>query len=210
MEVELKDIGKRFQKSWIFENLSTSFPQETRCAVLGGNGSGKSTLLQIISGYLSPSAGEVLWKKNGQLISIDALHKHVSMCTPFLSLHDDLTLAENVEFFTHFKPLRQDWDTAALADLMGLSAHKHKTLRQYSSGMRQRVKLALAILANTDLLLLDEPTSHLDHKAIDWFAQLLEQHLQGRSLFVASNSEAAETAFCTSSLIVEQFRTSTK
>jgi ABC-type multidrug transport system ATPase subunit len=137
------------------------------------------------------------------------LHRHVSMCTPFLSLHDDLTLTENVDFFTHFKPLRQDWDTAALADLMGLSTHKHKTLRQYSSGMRQRVKLALAILADTELLLLDEPTSHLDHKAIDWFSQLLEQHLQGRSLFVASNSEAAETAFCTSTLVVENYRTAT-
>jgi ATPase subunit of ABC transporter with duplicated ATPase domains len=75
--------------------------------------------------------------------------------------------------------------------------------------MRQRVKLALAILADTELLLLDEPTSHLDHKAIDWFSQLLQQHLQGRSLFVASNSEAAETAFCTSTLVVENYRTAT-
>ena len=210
MEVQLNDIGKRFQKSWIFEHITTGFPEGTRCAILGGNGSGKSTLLQIISGYLSPSHGEILWKKNGQSISIDHLHKHVSMCTPFLSLHDDLTLEENIAFFTHFKPLRQEWNTAELAELMGLSAHQHKSLRQYSSGMRQRVKLAFAILANTELLLLDEPTSHLDHKAIEWFNRLLSEHLDGRTLFVASNSEAAETSFCTSKVVVENFRPAMK
>lgn len=210
MEVQLNDIGKRFQKSWIFENLNIAFQEGSRCAILGGNGSGKSTLLQVISGYLSPSQGNVVWQLRGNSISIDHLHQHVSMCTPFLSLHDDLTLAENISFFTHFKPLRAAWNSEDLAGIMQLDAHQHKTLKQYSSGMRQRVKLALAILADTELLLLDEPTSHLDHKAIDWFSALLEQHLGNRTLFVASNSEAAETAFCTQSLVVEHYRPATK
>jgi ABC-type multidrug transport system ATPase subunit len=210
MEVQLHDIGKRFQKSWIFENLNVVFPAGTRCAILGGNGSGKSTLLQVLSGYLSPSQGEVIWKLHGTNVHIDNLHKHVSMCTPFLSLHDDLTLEENIAFYTHFKPLRQPWDSGALAEIMQLYPHRNKTLKQYSSGMRQRVKLAFALLAETELLLLDEPTSHLDHKAIDWFSKLLQEHVQERTLFVASNSEAAETAICTSTLVVENFKPPTK
>jgi ABC-2 type transport system ATP-binding protein len=186
--------------------VSKSFDSNTTCAILGGNGSGKSTLLQIISGYLTPGEGEVYWTENNNRTAPEEIYKSVSLCTPFLNLYDDFTLLENVEFFLRFKKFRDGITCDSFAEHIELNKHQHKMLRHYSSGMRQRVKLGLAILADTKLLLLDEPTSHLDSNAVQWFQKMLALHASNRSIFVASNSHKEETFLCREEIVIDTFK----
>ena len=206
MEITISNIGKKFQREWIFRGVTHQFESGVRCAVLGGNGSGKSTLLQIISGYLTPGEGEIHWMHNQKNIETDQVFRYVSLATPFLNLYDDFTLNENVSFFLQFKKFRNGITSKDFVSLIELEKQQDKQLAHFSSGMRQRVKLGLAILADTPLLLLDEPTSHLDAHAVKWFQQMLSDHVQNRSLFVASNSHAEEIFLCNSQIDVQRFK----
>jgi ABC-type multidrug transport system ATPase subunit len=206
MNIRLENIGKRFNREWIFKSITADFEANSSCAILGGNGSGKSTLLQIFSGFLTPSEGRISWVENEKSIAVDQVYKHVALATPYSALYEDFTLEENVKFFLNFKELSCGNNPEAFAELVGLEKHRHKALKFYSSGMRQRVKLGLAILAKSDILLLDEPVSHFDAKAIDWYQQLLSANANNRSVFIASNSNAAEIFSCKRSFAVEDFK----
>lgn len=206
MIVQLENIGKRYQREWIFRRVDTVFHSGESVAILGGNGSGKSTLLQMISGYLSPSEGRIVWEKKGAKVSGETVFREMTWCTPALQLFEDLTLEENIAFFLQFKSLRHSMSTSDFAERIGLKAHQHKVLHQYSSGMKQRVKLGLAILGKSELLLLDEPTSHLDAEAISWYQQLLREEKEGRTIFIASNREEAETFLCNRSITIQDFK----
>ncbi len=206
MHIVLEDIGKRYNREWIFKGLHREFLTGTQCAILGGNGSGKSTLLQILSGYLSPSAGSITWQHLQHTHTSETIYQHVTLATPALSLYDDFTLRENIQFFRQFKAFRNQVTLHEIAEQMQLEKHLDKPLKHYSSGMRQRVKLGLAILADSPLLLLDEPTSHLDARATQWFQNLLQANLSNRTLFVASNSHEEEIFLCTSRVLMDELK----
>ncbi|MCW3102863.1 MAG: transporter ATP-binding protein [Bacteroidetes bacterium] len=177
--------------------------------ILGSNGSGKSTLLQVIAGSMIPSEGEVLFrdpfseKKN---IPEEDAYKYVSYAAPYLELFDEFTLRESIEFQAQFKPFRKGLTTKEIISITDLEKAKDKPLKYYSSGMRQRVRLALAVLADTPLLLLDEPASNLDKKAIGWYQELVGNHAQNRMVIVASNQQEYEYPFCNKELKVEDYK----
>ncbi len=206
MTVELQNIGKRFNRDWIFKEITMRFEGPSCTAIVGGNGSGKSTLLQIISGYLSPSAGGITWQCNGGAVQVEELYKHMSWATPYVSVYDEFTLKENVEFLLKFKSFRNGIGLNDFAQIVQLENQMNKPLKQYSSGMRQRVKLGLAILAETPLLLLDEPTSHLDAHYSKWYQSILSEHQTNRTIFIASNNNADEIFLCKQTVEVEQWK----
>lgn len=207
MRVELTNIGKRFQRDWIFRSVQTTIEAESRIAILGGNGSGKSTLLQIISGYLTPTLGKVQWHHSTGAIQSENIFRHVALCTPYLSLYEDMTLEENARFFLQFKSFHASIaDTRHFAERIGLAHVQHKPLRHFSSGMRQRVKLGLAILSDASLLLLDEPSSHLDARAVLWMSSLLDEYSTGRTICIATNSDPREMQGCSGFIKVEDYK----
>ncbi len=206
MEISLDNIGKRFQREWIFRKVSLNLGQNDRVAILGANGSGKSTLLQILSGYLTPSEGKIIWKENDQMIGVQDVFKHVALATPYMTLYEDFTLRENIQFFSSFKSFRDGLSLLEVAEKMGLSVQIDKPLKFYSSGMKQRVKLGLAIMSDTNILLLDEPSSHLDANAILWYQNLVQEFSSNRIICVASNKEETETLFCNKHLEVADFK----
>ena len=188
MKIEAKDLSKRFNREWIFKNLNFQFT-ENRYAIVGPNGSGKSTLLQILWGQMLPSKGELSYSINNTIITADEVFKHVAIATPYLELIDEFTLTEMVDFHFHFKKPRHQKNTQELLELFELSHAHDKTIANFSSGMRQRLKLGLAFYSQTEFLFLDEPTTNLDKKAIGWY----QQHLAGISaetmVIIASNQE---------------------
>jgi ABC-type multidrug transport system ATPase subunit len=206
VEISLDNIGKRFQREWIFRKVSLNLVQNDRVAILGANGSGKSTLLQILSGYLTPSEGKIIWKENDQMIGVQDVFKHVALATPYMTLYEDFTLRENIQFFSSFKSFRDGLSLLEVAEKMGLSVQIDKPLKFYSSGMKQRVKLGLAIMSDTNILLLDEPSSHLDANAILWYQNLVQEFSSNRIICVASNKEETETLFCNKHLEVADFK----
>lgn len=190
MELLLDTCGRRYGRDWIFRNLSTRIHSGSHGIFVGSNGSGKSTLLQVCSGFLSPSEGEIQFHLQGRSIAIDQAYHHLSLAAPYLDLFDDLSLEESIDFHRRFQALRNNIRTSDVIERCELGAHAKKQVKHFSSGMRQRLRLGLAILSDTSLLCLDEPTSNLDRSAIAWYRNLLQDECAERTVLVSTNHNA--------------------
>ncbi|WP_132050782.1 ABC transporter ATP-binding protein [Pseudocnuella soli] len=205
MHIKLSGAGKRFNREWIFRKVSLELHSGHSYAITGPNGSGKSTLLQSIGGMLHLSEGKVDYLLNDQPVAADATHQHVSICAPYLDVIEEMTLLEFFRFHFSFKPFLPGLDVAQAVELIGLKAAQHKQIRYYSSGMKQRVKLAQAIFCNAAIVLLDEPTSNLDKQGIDLYHQLVSQFCTDRLVVVSSN-DPVEYSFCQTVLEVAHWK----
>ena len=209
MTISLNKLGKKFNRDWIFKNLDFDFEAEKPCAILGSNGSGKSTLLQIISGAQLPVEGEINYSLNDTAISyrtFEELYKNISIAAPYMELIEEYTLEESVKFHSQFKSFMNGLTDADVIEITGLAASRNKQLKYFSSGMKQRVRLALAVLSDTKILLLDEPCSNLDQKAVDWYNELIQKYSKGRIIIVCSNHQENEYKFCTATLNINDFK----
>jgi len=209
MDLRLTDITKHFGREVVFQGISLELASGSRTAILGPNGSGKSTLLQVIGGAIAPTEGHIQHRHAGTVILQEEVYRHVSIASPYLGLYEDLTLRQAVAFHHRFKPLRNALRPADVARTAYLEDALDKPILHFSSGMKQRLKLALAILSDTPLLLLDEPVSNLDAQATGWYRQLLAEHLDGRTLVVASNRQAMEHDMCAAAIDVAAYKPGT-
>lgn len=187
MKVELTDISKRYTTSWVLRNISVSFDPGTVSGLSGANGSGKSTLLRIISGFLSPSKGNIKYHHSGKEIPRDEIYSLVSFAAPYISPPRDLTLLEVIRFAGGFRSFRSGLREEDIVEILNLQRSAQERVLNLSSGQAQRLNLALAILTESPLLLLDEPTSYLDEPSKTWFHGLLKEHCQNRCVILASN-----------------------
>ena len=203
--IEASGLGKRFQRDWIFRGLTRTFRPGSATAVLGPNGAGKSTLLNTISGQLLPTEGSLAYSQAGRAVLVEDVPQHLAYAAPYLELLEELTLLELLRFHTQFKPLRPGISLDALIELMYLEKARHQLVREFSSGMKQRLKLALALYADAPLLLLDEPTTNLDATGAAWFQEHVRATRAGRTLLLSSNVPA-EYGFCDEQLLVTDFQ----
>jgi ABC-type multidrug transport system ATPase subunit len=188
LKISLQNIAKRFRSEWIFRDLSFDFESGTRYAVLGHNGSGKSTLLQIISGHLTPSRGDIRFFLGDKLVDGGNLYRYMAYSAPYSDIIEEFTLREAVEFHQKFKPFINQMTTADFRSVLELPASAwDKEIRFFSSGMKQRVRLALAVCADVPVLLLDEPTTNLDTQGVRWYRELIGRYTENRLVIVASN-----------------------
>ena len=182
------------------------FEQGNAYAILGSNGSGKSTLLQIISGHLHPSSGTLLYEHDGKEIAIEDFFRHVTFSGPYLELIEEFTLEEMLTFHSRFRKFRNGLDVTGVMEATGLSRNRNKPIKYFSSGMKQRLRLALALLTQSEVVLLDEPAANLDRKAIEWYRNLIENNKDGRIIIVCSNSQSDEHDFCTQSIVIDDYK----
>lgn len=206
MPVHLEHVGKRYNREWIFRGVEHTFTENNPCVVLGANGSGKSTLLQVLSGAIRPSEGKITYTIRNTEVAAESVYRQVTLATPYLELLEELTLEELVSFQEKFKPWRNNMRGNDVIATTGLEKSRNKTLRQFSSGMKQRVRLALAVLADSPLLLLDEPCSNLDAAGIAWYQQLVDANKNDRMILVCSNRQDYEYSFCTQEIRIEDFK----
>ena len=199
MHVKLADIGKKYGKNWILRNVNLEFQACHRYAILGNNGSGKSTLLKIISSQTEANTGTITY---GDL-EADEVHQKISYCAPYIDLIEELSFRELLTFVSKFKPFLAEYPIERILDMFKFD--EHKWIKDYSSGMKQRVKLALCLYADVELSLLDEPTSNLDEKGLLWYLEALETLKTDRTFIIASNIER-EYAFCEHLIDVNEFK----
>jgi ABC-type multidrug transport system ATPase subunit len=241
MKISLTKAGKRYNRDWIFRNLSYEFVSGTSYAITGPNGSGKSTLLQAIGGALVLSEGSVEYEaesyalhaarytqgsrnsgtinhklqttnsssealpKEGHKLSSDNIYRHLSIAAPYLELIEEMTVKEFLLFHAQFKPFLSSISINNIIATVGLEKAIDKQLRYYSSGMKQRVKLAQAIFSDVAIVLLDEPCTNLDAEGISLYQQLIADHCKNRLVIVSSNDEA-EYGFCQERLSIMQYK----
>ncbi len=189
-------FGKKFNRNWIFRDVNLELNRGEFLAVSGGNGSGKSTLIQCVLGTTGPTTGTSDLYVNNKLLEEDIYSTQFSIAAPYAGLFEDFTLRESVQFHTKFKKLSGGMDAEKFAEIIGLSSHLDKPLLYYSSGMKQRVKLGLALYSEVSVILLDEPCSHLDELGIAWYKEQISIRKEGRIVIVASNNMETETFFC--------------
>ena len=205
MLIDASGLGKRYRRDWIFRGLTRTFRPGSATAVLGPNGAGKSTLLNTFSGQLLPTEGSLTYALAGRALAVEDLPRHLAYAAPYLELLEELTLEELLRFHTQFKPLRPGVTPDTLIDLTYLQKSRHQLVREFSSGMKQRLKLALALYADAPLLLLDEPTTNLDATGVAWYHEHVRATREGRTLLLSSNVPA-EYAFCDEQLVVTEFQ----
>jgi len=205
MNITLQNIGRRFNREWIFRGVEYTFKAGESYAILGSNGSGKSTLLQVLNGSLSPSAGILSYEKNGKEVPVEDVFQYLSLAAPYLELIEEFTLAEMIDLHFKFKSYKSGMDNKAVIDVLAMDANKNKLIKYFSSGMKQRLKLALAFCSDTPILMLDEPTSNLDAQGVDWYLGLVEKFAQGRLTIICSN-QPHEYGFCGHQLSISDYK----
>jgi ABC-type multidrug transport system ATPase subunit len=203
----MSKAGKRFNREWIFRNADLEFNSSISYAITGPNGSGKSTLLQCIGGMLQLSEGKIQYEDHGKASQLkeEEVYKQISFCAPYLDVIEEMTLAEFLQFHNQFKSFINNFSIDHIVEEIGLNTAINKQIRFYSSGMKQRVKLAQAIFSDCSIVLLDEPCSNLDVKGIELYHSLVENYCKERLVIVCSNDEV-EYSFTTERISVLDYK----
>jgi len=199
MNIKLTNLGKRYNREWIFRNLTYQFDINKQYAITGPNGSGKSTLLQVIAGSAVHNEGEIMYRQQDVKIEPEKVYEKMSLSAPYLDLVEEMTLTEFLQFHHKMKGWLPSLDSERIISLLRLEKSAHKQLRYFSSGMKQRVKLAQAVFSNVPVLLLDEPATNLDEEGMQLYKDLIGTYCRNRLVIISSNDKD-EYSFCTDSI----------
>ena len=188
MTITAENLGKRFNREWIFRDFTYSFEPGVY-AITGPNGSGKSTLLQVLWGQLPASDGQLLYSSDKVSIPVEAIHQHLVIAAPYLDLIEEFTLEEMLKFHFSFKKIRNGKSVEEIIELLELTRARKKTISHFSSGMKQRLKLGLAFFSDVEIVFLDVPTTNLDKQAIAWYWRNFESVKDRAIVLIGSNLE---------------------
>ena len=188
--LEIAGVSKAYAGPPLFSDLSLAV-ERGLTAVAGPNGSGKTTLLKILAGLARPSAGTVRVRRDGQELSGDARRLALGWMGPDLSFYEDFTAEENLRFFRKAAGCTDDpaETRRRLADVGLEGKTTSRRVGEFSTGMRQRLRLAFATLFDPPILLLDEPALGLDLEGQAAAARIVAAHRERGAVLVASNDE---------------------
>ncbi|MBC7687103.1 MAG: ABC transporter ATP-binding protein [Aquabacterium sp.] len=203
MQITLTNTGKRYNREWIFRHIDYSFLGGKKYAITGANGSGKSTLLQVIAGALTHNEGTVAMTLGNITVVEENVFRNIAIAAPYLELIEEMTANEFLAFHHQFKPLSATKEEILFT--LNLQKAAGKQIRYYSSGMKQRLKLAQAFYCTSPVLLLDEPTTNLDADGIALYQQLIAQCTQNKLVIISSN-DLQEYAFCEEVIEIAQYK----
>ncbi len=167
------NIGKRFKDNIVLENFTHDFAEGKVTAVLGRSGSGKSTLLNILMGLMLPDSGEVI--RNGK---ISAVFQENRLC-------ENLTVSANIRLVTGKRCSREQ--IADALNEVGLADCADKPVRELSGGMKRRTALLRALLAEYDLLFLDEPFKGLDEETKRIVIEYCKRKISGKTVVLVTH-----------------------
>lgn len=193
MRIEFQGVSKRYGVQQVIKDLSYTFEENQSYAIYGPNGSGKSSVLQLIAGIQSPNQGKIIRSIQETSVSLEELPLLLSFSSPYMELPEELNFYELINM--HFSFREAMISDAKQYIIQQLGYEKSKQIRNYSSGMKMRLKLILALTTKSQLVLLDEPTANFDEQGITWYQGILEELRQNRTLIIAS-AQPIDHAFC--------------
>ena len=205
MIITAEQIGKKYRKEWIFRHVDLTLTAGSSYTFVGPNGSGKSTLLQLLAGSLPSTEGTLTYALDGRTLDPDHWFRHVSLAAPYLELVEELTLDELLTFHQKFKPFKSGLTAEIIADRLLLVHARHKQIKYFSSGMKQRVKLGLAFFSDSPVVILDEPTANLDRQGAAWYHEQVRQLGPDQLLLIGSNVPD-EYDFCENVMDMTQWK----
>jgi len=205
MYIQLEQIGKKYNREWIFRELSYTFQAGKKYAITGPNGAGKSTLLQTIAGSTVLSEGSIKYSIAGQEILSENAFTSLSICAPYLTLIEEMTALEFLAFHESFKCFMPGITPDTALEIIGLMTAANKQIRYFSSGMKQRIKLAQAIFSDVPVLFLDEPCTNLDETGYALYQSLIQNYASHKLIIVSSNDKA-EYHFCEEVIDIKNYK----
>jgi heme exporter protein A len=195
-ELRLDALEHRYGGRRALEPITLEAQGPGILAVTGANGSGKTTLLRILAGLLTPTRGAHELRVAGRAVAPAHRFRAVGLVAVDSSLYDELTARENLELFARVRGLAQPRAVAERGlEHVGLAARANDRVGAYSSGMKQRLKLAFAVQHDPALLLLDEPGSHLDDEGRAALAGVIERQTRRCLVVIATNDEREIPSF---------------
>ena len=200
MEILVQNLSKKFRQEFVIRQFNYTFLSGNSYAITGPNGSGKSTLLQLIAQFTLPNTGTV--EMSG--VDTEFVYSQLTYAAPYVELIEEYTLSEHLEILLKNNYLPASTTLDILEDFIDLQPGKFKRIKNYSSGMRQKIKLGFALLSDRPVLLLDEPTTNFDEQAKNWFFNRLEQ--QRHKLIIIASNEAREIEFCQEKIAIQDFK----
>lgn len=189
MKLIVEGLSKRFNRNWIFRDINISIASSETLAVAGPNGSGKSTLLKILAGAMPASAGQVSYYREQRPVEPAKVYRYIAIGAPYADLLEELTLQEQLQFHMHFRAYRALLKPADLIGILGPQYKAGRAIGEMSSGMKQRVRLLLALCTEAEVVFLDEPTTNLDVEGREWYRNLLATYTDDATVIIASNDE---------------------
>lgn len=206
MTIRFEQASRTFGAQIVFQDLNLEIEDGSRWAILGANGSGKSTFLKCLYGALSLSKGKLKYLSDGQeLIPIEAARK-IGYSAPYLELIEELPAGELLDTIAKFRPWRASWNKQSILAACLLDHAENKRVADFSSGMKQRLRLGIALCSDTDLIILDEPASNLDRDGLSWYQNFLSEELADRSLIVGTNYSDEEAFLCNRQLRISDYQ----
>ncbi len=184
-EITAENIGKKYHSNWCFRQIDVKIASNEVLVIKGKNGSGKSTLLKILANILSPNEGNISHFVETK-IPINQVFEHISYCAPYVELIEEFRAKEMIDFHFKFKTFEDINQENLFWEKWNLKGQANKFLTEYSSGMKQRLKLGLALASNSNFIFLDEPCSHLDKESVELYKTHILS-LKNKIIVIASN-----------------------
>ncbi len=182
------DLGKAFGRRWLFRHLSFTVPQGTGLVILGPNGSGKTTLLRLLCGLMQLTEGQVVWKCEEIELSPVKARPLLGAVLPDCEPYEELTAEENLKLVANLRGVPAE-NVGEWLERVGLTNAKNQLVREFSSGMKLRLKMAMALVHEPMALLLDEPTAMLDEQGRQLVAELIAEQKRRGIVVIATNDE---------------------
>lgn len=200
MEILATNLSKKFRQEFVIRDFSHQFKAGNSYAITGPNGSGKSTLLQLIAQFTLPNSGKI------EMTGIDPelVYTQITYAAPYVELIEEYTLTEHLAILVKNNYLPSSIDIDTLEEFIDLQPGRFKLIKNYSSGMRQKLKLGFALLSERPVLLLDEPTTNFDEQAKQWFFNRLND--QRHKLIIIASNELREIEFCSEKIAIVEFK----
>ncbi|MCD4840336.1 ABC transporter ATP-binding protein [Neobacillus sedimentimangrovi] len=163
MDIKISNVSKSFEKKEVIKDITFTIPSGEICCLLGPSGSGKTTLIRLMIGAIAADTGNIQLN-NIQMPNLKILKK-IGYMPQNDALYDDLSAESNLRFFGglyHLGKSKLDQRIEEVLELVDLTEHRKKLVRNFSGGMKKRLSLAASILHQPDVLFLDEPTVGID------------------------------------------------
>jgi ABC-type multidrug transport system ATPase subunit len=205
MQIKLDQVSKKYGNEFVLKNMNFALLPGETYGLVGPNGTGKSTLLKLLSGFLSPTKGRIEFSHGGERLLAERVYKQISYTAPYIELIEEFTMLEVLTFHTKTRGWQNTHSIESVMALSELGHAKERELRHFSSGMKQRLKIAIALCTSSSCVLLDEPTTNLDQKAVKWYLKSLQEQLNGRLCVIASN-DAIDLEVTTQTIDVMQYK----
>jgi heme exporter protein A len=196
IEIGLFDINKRYGNKTLYQNLTGTIVSDSCTCITGNNGSGKSTLLKIIAGILKPTTGKIVPLKENTPISMNDYRTYIGMVSPEMYMYENLTARENVQFFTGIVNHEHANDLfPEVLNSVGLANEKESLVKTFSTGMKQRLKLAVLLASDQPVWLLDEPSSNLDEEGRDLVGRCITEGLARKKTIIIATNDPLEVSY---------------